>query len=40
VQARWHAGYADTRRMLERRPWDDPVDPATEITVYQSDAAT
>jgi NTE family protein len=20
VQARWHAGYADTRRMLERRP--------------------
>jgi NTE family protein len=40
VQARWHAGYADTRRMLERRPWDDPVDPATEITVYQSDAAS
>ena len=40
VQARWHAGYADTCRMLERRPWDDPVDPATEITVYQSDAAT
>ena len=40
VQARWRAGYADTRRMLERRPWDDPVDPATEITVYQSDAAT
>jgi NTE family protein len=38
VQARWQAGYADTRRMLERRPWDDPVDPSTEITLYQSDA--
>jgi NTE family protein len=38
VQARWLAGYADTCRMLERRPWNDPVDPATEVTVYQSDA--
>jgi NTE family protein len=38
VQARWQAGYADTCRMLERRPWADPVDPATEITVYESDA--
>jgi NTE family protein len=39
VQARWEAGYADTCRMLERRPWDDPVDPATQITVYESDAS-
>jgi NTE family protein len=38
VQARWQAGYADTCRMLERRPWDDPVDPSTDITLYQSDA--
>jgi NTE family protein len=38
VQARWRAGYADTRRILERRPWNDPVDPAMEVTVYQSDA--
>jgi hypothetical protein len=29
VQARWRAGYADTCRMLERRPWNDPIDPAT-----------
>jgi NTE family protein len=28
VQARWQAGYADTCRMLERRPWDNPIDPA------------
>jgi NTE family protein len=38
VQARWRAGYADASRMLERRPWDDPIDPATAVTVYQSDA--
>jgi NTE family protein len=38
IQARWQAGYADTCRMLERRPWDDPIDPATEITLYASDA--
>lgn len=38
VQARWQAGYADTCRMLERRPWDEPVDPATDVTVYASDA--
>jgi NTE family protein len=39
VQARWEAGYADTCRMLERQPWDDPVDPATQVTVYESDAS-
>jgi hypothetical protein len=38
VQSRWQAGYADTSRMLGRRPWDAPLDPATEITVYESDA--
>lgn len=40
VQTRWQAGYSDTCRMLERRPWDDPIDPATEVTVYESDAPT
>jgi hypothetical protein len=25
VQARWRAGYADASRMLERRPWADPI---------------
>jgi NTE family protein len=38
VQTRWRAGYADACRTLERRPWDDPIDPATQVTVYQSDA--
>jgi NTE family protein len=40
VQTRWQAAYSDTCRMLERRPWDDPIDPATEVTVYESDAPT
>ena len=34
----WRAGYADACRVLERRPWNDPIDPATQITVYASDA--
>jgi len=39
IQARWRAGYADTSRMIERQPWNDPVDPAVDVTVYASDAA-
>ena len=27
VRARWQAGYADTRRMIERAPWQAPTDP-------------
>jgi NTE family protein len=38
VRARWNAGYADACRMLEKRPWNEPIDPATQMTVYQSDA--
>ena len=38
IRVRWDAGYADTCRMIARRPWDDRIDPAMDITVYQSDA--
>jgi NTE family protein len=38
VQARWQAGYADTRRMIARRPWDNPVDPNVGVAMYASDA--
>ena len=38
VQTRWRAGYVDTCRMLARQPWDDPIDPATAVTVYRSGA--
>jgi NTE family protein len=40
IRTRWQAGYADASRMLERRPWEDPIDPATEVTLYASDAPT
>lgn len=38
LRARWQAGYADARRMIERRPWDNPVDPLLGVAVYASDA--
>lgn len=37
IQVRWQAGYADTHRMIARRPWDDPIDPAVGVAVYASD---
>ena len=37
IHARWQAGYADARRMIARRPWDDPVDPVVGVAVYASD---
>jgi NTE family protein len=37
IEARWQAGYADTVRMLARRPWDDPVDPLIGVAVHDSD---
>jgi NTE family protein len=37
IHARWQAGYADMRRMIARRPWDDPVDPTVGVAVYASD---
>jgi NTE family protein len=40
IQARWQAGYADTRRMIEQRPWDNPIDPIAGVSVYTSDAST
>jgi len=27
VRARREAGYADTMRMIERKPWEAPTDP-------------
>jgi NTE family protein len=38
IKARWGAGYADTCRMIERRPWDNPIDPSMDVAVYASDS--
>ena len=35
IEARWQAGYDDTKRMIARQPWTDPIDPVTNVTVYE-----
>jgi NTE family protein len=38
ISARWQAGYADTARTLDRRPWDVPIDPMVGVAVHDPDA--
>lgn len=38
IEARWRAGYADTRRMIAKRPWENKIDPSLGVAVYASDA--
>ena len=38
IHARWQAGYGDTMRTLERRPWQAPVDPMVGVAVHDLDA--
>ena len=40
IQRRWRSGYQDTARILERRPWELPVDPMQGVAVHDSDART
>jgi NTE family protein len=34
IRERWHEGYADTRRMIERSPWKAPVDPMDGVVIH------
>jgi NTE family protein len=34
IRARWQAGYADTRAMLKRAPWNRPVDPIDGVVIH------
>jgi NTE family protein len=34
IRARRHAGYAATRRMIERAPWQGPVDPVEGVVIH------
>ncbi len=34
ICARWQAGYADTRRMLDLAPWTRPVDPIEGVVIH------
>jgi NTE family protein len=38
IDTRWQAGYADTCRVIDRRPWDNPIDPAVGVARLASDA--
>jgi NTE family protein len=39
IEARWQSGYADTWRMIKRRPWEDPIDERVGVALYASDGA-
>ena len=40
IQARWQAGLDDARRMIERAPWQAPVDPMEGVAVHELSART
>ena len=37
IRLRWQAGYAHTRRMLDRAPWTAPVDPIAGVVIHEPD---
>ena len=39
IRLRWRAGLHDTRRMLERSPWNTPVDPIEGVVIHESPGA-
>lgn len=36
VRARWQAGYADTRHMLDLAPWTQAVDPIEGLIIHDA----
>ncbi len=40
IGARWQAGLDDARRMIERAPWQAPVDPMEGVVVHELSART
>ncbi len=38
IRARWQAGFADTKHMLDRAPWAKPVDPMEGIIIHAAGA--
>jgi NTE family protein len=35
IEARWQAGHADTKRMLDRAPWTNAVDPSEGVVIHE-----
>ncbi len=40
IRARWDAGLRDARRMIERAPWRDPVDPMQGVVLHELSSRT
>jgi NTE family protein len=40
IRARWQAGIEDTLRMIERAPWEAPIDPMEGVVVHELSART
>ncbi len=40
IRARWEAGYADTMRTVDRRPWQKPIDPMMGVAVHDPEVET
>jgi NTE family protein len=38
IRSRWEAGYADTVRVLEQRPWTSCIDPTEGIVLHEANA--
>ena len=38
IRLRWQAGYADTRRMIERAPWNAPTEATDSIVIHEDPA--
>jgi NTE family protein len=38
IRRRWSSGYGDTMRTLDRRPWEQSIDPMVGVSVHDSDA--
>jgi len=37
IRVRWRAGHTDTMRVLERAPWNDPVDPLEGFILHEAE---
>jgi NTE family protein len=39
IQTRWQAGYGDVQALMERAPWEAPVEPGQGVYIHQARAA-
>lgn len=40
IRSRWQAGYADTRQVIERAPWNDAIDDAEGFILHEARSGT